>query len=49
MGIDDGELAMCGAAEHVGGAGGLVVEQLAEEHVDLQDRYWPLTSYQLIY
>jgi hypothetical protein len=41
VGVDDGELAPRLAAEQVGGAGGVVVEQLAEEH--------GLTSYQLIY
>ena len=50
VGVDDRELSLALAAEQVGGAGGLVVEQLAEEHRVLQggrsDRQ--LTSYQLI-
>jgi hypothetical protein len=41
VGIDDGELADRLAAEQVGGAGGVVLEQLAEQH--------GLTSYQAIY
>ena len=40
VGIDDGELADGLAAEQVGGARGVVVEQLTEEH--------DLTSYQVI-
>ena len=47
--VDDGELATCRAAEQVGGACGFVVEQLSEEHVDLQAISLDLTSYQLIY
>jgi hypothetical protein len=35
VGIDDGELLLRLAAEQVGGASGLVVEELAEEHA------WP--------
>ena len=34
--VDDRELAVALAAEEIGGAGGLVVEELSEEHVDLQ-------------
>ena len=44
--IDDRELAAALAAEQVGGAGRLVVEQLSEEHV--ASVRIGLTSYQLI-
>ena len=37
MRIDDRELAVGLAAQQVGGAGGLVVEQLSEEHGDLRE------------
>ena len=48
--VDDGELPVRLAAEQVRGAGGLVVEQLPEEHVDLQSSSWSgLTSYQVFY
>ena len=42
MGIDDGELAGRLAAEQIGGAGRLVVEELAEVHMGL-------TNYQEFY
>jgi hypothetical protein len=42
--IDDRELAVALAAEQVGGAGGAVVEQLAEVHRSIR-----LTTYQEIY
>ena len=48
--VDDRESAVGLAAEHVGGARGLVVEQLPEEHERLQGRTTNrLTSYQAIY
>jgi hypothetical protein len=37
--IDDGELPGRLAAKQIRGAGRVVVEQLAEKHVDLRDRY----------
>ena len=36
VGVDDRDLAAALAAEEVGGAGRFVVEELSEEHVDLQ-------------
>src|SRR5947207_2099094 len=42
MRVDDGELPRRLAAKQIGGAGGLVVEELAEVH-------WGLTSYQEFY
>ena len=40
MGIDDRELPLALAAEEVGGAGGLVVEELSEVHRGLQKVVW---------
>ena len=50
MRVDDGERAVGLAPEHVGGAGGLVVEQLSEVHGRRRVRSRRgLTSYQVIY
>ena len=48
--VDDGERRLALAAEQVGGARGLVVQQLAEVHVGLRSfELIGLTSYQVIY
>ena len=50
VGVDDRELAVALAAEQVGGARRLVVEELPEEHVEPPDDRWSgLTSYQVFY